>query len=173
MFLSNKCLFTCRFFIDNYVIAWTSSVIQLQGHKVQASYETWSWILQHPIFGFFRLLVSETVLRLELGVNTWTLRRQISFIMGARNLFVYTRSNQEKQRGWEVWEREEKIVRRNVYKKKGTVGIWLGVARRWGGAMLNMAPDKASDETISFQRYPFVCLIIYTDRPLPRHTIVL
>lgn len=33
--------------------------------------------------------------------------------------------------------------------------------------MLNMAPDKAADETTSFRCYPPVCLIIYrpTDRP--------
>lgn len=31
--------------------------------------------------------------------------------------------------------------------------------------MLNMAPDKAADETTSFQCYPPVCLIIYRTEP--------
>lgn len=31
--------------------------------------------------------------------------------------------------------------------------------------MLNMAPDKAADETISFQCYPLPAALLYTGRP--------
>lgn len=73
----------------------------------------------------------------------------------------------KKSKGEEFWvgERENKRRRRWVCTKregkkkptgepKGSLGLYRGVARRWGGAMLNMAPDKAADETISFQCYP-------------------
>lgn len=63
------------------------------------------------------------------------------------------------------WASEKE--RNSRHKNEGTTEWRVGMVRRWGVAMLNTAPDKAADETTSFQCYPPVCLIIYrpTDRP--------
>lgn len=56
--------------------------------------------------------------------------------------------------------------RENMCKKRRNRGVpRVAAPRRWGGAMLNMAPDKAADETISFQCYPLPAALLYTGRP--------
>lgn len=68
------------------------------------------------------------------------------------------------RRKWENDEDERK-ERACVKTRRNRGLLQVAAPRRWGGAMLNMAPDKAADETISFRCYPLSAALLYTGRP--------